>query len=218
MVLSIEFIHAFSIKLLPHISKDIISRDFKYSCLQELITVAVRYEQNILQHSPPGVLSSLPTVDKQLERCKTGFTPSTGSSGGKPLNDGRFNSEGNRSNNNVQVRSSNCSHESCSLYNKFAQSRCQLESNQCFYGRQHKCSECGKMGCKAFKHKSKQTSPQAHVISPTNTESPMESKLTQLFEKLQTQMNNMFTSFTTKIEKVKKSVQPTPPGMDLKLM
>ena len=43
------------------------------------------------------------------------------------------------------------------------------------------------MGCKAFKHSSKQTSPQAHVISPTNTESPMESKLTQLFEKLQTQ-------------------------------
>ena len=37
------------------------------------------------------------------------------------------------------------------------------------------------MGCKAFKHRPKQT-PQAHVISPTNTESPMESKLMQLFE------------------------------------
>ena len=73
------------------------------------------------------------------------------------------------------------------------------------------------MGCTAFKHRSKQTSPQAHVISPTNTESPMESKLTHLFENLQTQMNNTFTSLSTKIEKVKKSVQPTPSGADPKV-
>ena len=73
------------------------------------------------------------------------------------------------------------------------------------------------MGCKAFKHRPKQTSPQAHVISPTNTESPMESKLTQLFENLQTQMDNTFTSLSTKIEKVEKSVQPTAPGVDPKL-
>ena len=92
----LELIHAFSIKLLPHISKEIISRDFKYSSLEEFITVAARYEQNILLpslpdigHSPPGVLFSQPTVDKQ--GGKTGFTPSTGSSGDKPLNDGRFN-------------------------------------------------------------------------------------------------------------------------------
>ena len=68
----LELIHAFSIKLLPHISKEIISRDFKFSSLQELITVAARYEQNILipsspdtGHSPPGVLFSQPTVHKQ---------------------------------------------------------------------------------------------------------------------------------------------------------
>ena len=158
----LELIHAFSSKLLPHISKEIISRDFKYSSLQELITVAARYEQNILipsspdtGHSPPSVLFSQPTVDKQGR--KNGFTPSTGSSCGKSLNDGRFNSKGNHSNNNVQLRSSNRSHEICSLYNKFAQSRCQLANNQCFYGRQHKCSECGKMGYKAFKHRPKQT-------------------------------------------------------------
>ena len=78
----LELIHTFSIKLLPHISKEIISRDFKYSSLQELITVVARYEQNILLpsspntgHSPPGVLFSQPTVDKQGR--KTGFTPST---------------------------------------------------------------------------------------------------------------------------------------------
>ena len=191
---------------MPHVSKEIISRDFKYSSLQELITIAARYEQNILLpsspgigHSPPGVLFLQPTVDKQ--RPKTGFTPSTGSSGGKPLNDGRFNSKGSCSNNNVQLRSSNRSHEICSLHNKFAQSCCQLENNQCFYGRQHKCSECGKMGCKAFKHRSKQTSPQAHVISPTNTEPPIESKLMQRFENLQTQMNNTFKSLSTKSRK-----------------
>ena len=68
--------------------------------------------------------------------------------------------------------------------NKFAQSRCQLENNQCFYDRQHKCSEFWKMGCKAFTHRSKQTYPQAHVISPTKNESPIESKLTQLSENL----------------------------------
>ena len=37
----LELIHAFSIKLLPHIKKEIISRDFKYSSLQELITVTI---------------------------------------------------------------------------------------------------------------------------------------------------------------------------------
>ena len=80
---------------MPHISKEIISRDFKYSSLQELITVAAQYEQNVLipsspdlGHSPTGALFSQPTVDKQGH--KTGFTPSTGSSGGKPLNDGRI--------------------------------------------------------------------------------------------------------------------------------
>ena len=205
---------------MPHISKEIISRDFKYSSLQELITVAARYEQNILipslpdtGHSPTGALFSQPTVDKQGR--KTGFTPSTGSSGGKPLNDGRFNSKGNRSNNNVQLCISNRSHKICSLYNKFAQSHCQLANNQCFYGRQHKCSECGKIGCKAFKHRPKQTSPQAHVISLTNTESPIESKLTQLFENLQTQMNNMFTSLSTKIEKVEAVVNALPSELQI---
>ena len=123
----LELIHAFSIKLLPHISKEIISRDFKYSSLEELMTVAARYayEQNILLptspdtgHPLPGALYSQPTVDKQ--RRRTGFTPLTGSSGGNDgLNDGRFNSKGNRSNNNVQLRSSNRSH-------KLSQSRCQL--------------------------------------------------------------------------------------------
>ena len=44
----------------------------------------------------------------------------------------------------------------------------------------------------------------------------MESKLTQLFENLQTQMNNTFTSLSTNIEEVEKSVQPTPPGVDPK--
>ena len=39
----------------------------------------------------------------------------------------------------------------------------------------------------------------------------------QLFHNLQTQINNTFTSLSTKIKKVEKSVQPTPPGMDPKL-
>ena len=50
------------------------------------LSVAARYEQNILLpssrdtgHSPPCVLFSQPTVDKQGR--KTGFTPPTGSSG-----------------------------------------------------------------------------------------------------------------------------------------
>ena len=78
-----KLIHVFSMKLFPHISKEIISAYFKYSSLQELITVVTRQEQNILLPPP-----SQPTVDKH--RSKTGFRPSTGSSGGKPLNDVRF--------------------------------------------------------------------------------------------------------------------------------
>ena len=65
----LELIHAFSIKLLPEISKEIVSREFKYKTLREIITVASRYEQNVLfsgskephlGNSQPGVMYSQP--------------------------------------------------------------------------------------------------------------------------------------------------------------
>ena len=75
----LEFIHAFSIKLLPVISKEIVSREFTYKTLQELIVVASFYEQNILPGlkemnlgTPPADAMYMHTAQGSTRSCFKG--------------------------------------------------------------------------------------------------------------------------------------------------
>ena len=51
----LELIHAFVIKLKPSISKDLVSRKFKYTSLQSLIEAAQRFEDH--EYGGPNVTS-----------------------------------------------------------------------------------------------------------------------------------------------------------------
>ena len=90
----LELIHAFSIKLLPEISKEIVSREFKYKTLQEIITVASRYEQNVLfsgskephlGNSQPGVMYSQPHFEgpRRTGPVTASLSSTSGKSGGR---------------------------------------------------------------------------------------------------------------------------------------
>ena len=71
----LELIHAFSIKLLPIISKEIVSREFTYKTLQELIVVASFYEQNILPGLKEMTLETPPADATVYAHCTRQYSP-----------------------------------------------------------------------------------------------------------------------------------------------
>ena len=196
----LELIHAFSIKLLPEISKEIVSREFKYTTLQEIITVASRYEQNVLfsgskephsGNSQPGVMYSQPHFEgpRRTDPVTHSLSSTNGKSGGRTKPQGTYrNYKGqgqiNTGNNYVKSRDAGSSNSKqiCFKYNKHLRPDCLLENGLCRFGRQHKCSDCGRVTCKALHHKSKETSVQTNVVYSNNSDSSIDTKLNQIFE------------------------------------
>ena len=97
----LKLIHAVSIKLLPKISKEIVSRELKYKTLEELITVASRYEQNVLFSGPkephlgnsqPGVMYSQPHFEgpRRTGPVTHSLSSTSGKSGGRTKPQGTY--------------------------------------------------------------------------------------------------------------------------------
>ena len=211
----LELIHAFSIKLLPVISKEIVSREFTYKTLQELIVVATRYEQNILPGFKEMTLGN-PLPDAIYTNTAQGGTRPRikGSNASSNFSDGKFAGRkpaantGNRFN-DVKPRENPRSNEICFPYNKYSSARCQLPDGKCKNGRIHKCTVCHKPGCKALKHQSNQSPAQANFASSESIESVRNDKIDKILDILQTQIPSQnSTALSSHVGKVEQTIQP----------
>ena len=119
-----ELIHAFSMKLLPHLSKPLISRDTPFADILDAIECAKRQESvNII----PDSASMSTALYSGHQQPKGTFTKQT--SPGLPKS------------------------EICRNFNRFSPSRCELPHNICRNGYQHRCSICNVISCKALNHR-----------------------------------------------------------------
>ena len=166
----LELIYAFSIKLKEDINRNLVSREFAFSCLQEVIHAAARYEDQSIVKSDS--LTSDSTLSKSVDKPaalyadksyhnntrfrsdaqrdrpdkppsyqKSGFSPDTFSRSKVPPN--RPNSSFERSSSSSQV---------CYAFNRYPKANCELQNNKCQHGRQHKCLTCNRVGCKQLFH------------------------------------------------------------------
>ena len=166
----LELIYAFSIKLKEDINRNLVSREFAFSCLQEVIHAAARYEDQSIVKSDS--LTSDSTFSKSVDKPaalyadksyhnntrfrsdaqrdrpdkppsyqKSGFSPDTFSRSKVPPN--RPNSSFERSSSSSQV---------CYAFNRYPKANCELQNNKCQHGRQHKCLTCNRVGCKQLFH------------------------------------------------------------------
>ena len=87
-------------------------------------------------------------------------------------------------NNYVKSRDAGSSNSKqiCFKYNQHLGPDCLLENGLCGFGRQHKCSDCGRVTCKVLHHKPKETSVQTNVVYSNNSDSSIDTKLNQIFE------------------------------------
>ena len=99
----------------------------------------------------------------------------------------------------------------CFKYNKHLRPDCLLENGLCRFGRQHKCSDCGRVTCKALHHKSKETSVQTNVVYSNNSDSSIDTKLNQIFEYVKNR-DTVVASLASKVEKVEQASQANPTG------
>ena len=192
----LELIHAFVIKLKPSISKDLVSREFKYTSLQSLIEAAQRFEDH-----KALVQDKLSATNWAMDVLySSGYGPTNNMKGTNPNHQGqgRYRNSGhpesrlnyssgtgnhnnkgkgyNRSNNDrLQATSQSTSRESreapiCSRFNKFEGAYCELPQNKCQNNRLHKCQTCGRWGCKSRNHSLRRPTgrPQAHVTAFDN--------------------------------------------------
>ena len=215
----LELIHAFSIKLLPVISKEIVSREFTYKTLQELIVVATRYEQNILPGFKEMTLGN-PLPDAIYTNTAQGGTRPRikGSNASSNFSDGKFAGRkpaantGNRFN-DVKPRENPRSNEICFPYNKYSSAHCQLPDGKCKNGRIHKCTVCHKPGCKALKHQSKHSPAQANFAFSESIESVRNDKIDKILDILQTQIPSQnSTALSSHVGKVEQTIQPNLSG------
>ena len=166
---NLELIYAFSIKLKDDISRNLVSREFAFTCLQEVIHAAARYEDQSIVKSDsltsdssfsksvvkPAALYADKSYhntrfrsdaqrdrhDKPPSYQKSGFSPDTSSRSKVPPN--RPNSSFERSSSSSQV---------CYAFNRYPKANCELQNNKCQHGRQHKCLTCNRVGCKQLFH------------------------------------------------------------------
>ena len=116
----------------------------------------------------------------------------------------------NTGNNYVKSRDAGSSNSKqiCFKYNKHLRPDCLRENVLCRFGRQHKCSDCGHVTCKALHHKPKETSVQTNVVYSDNVDSSIDTKLNQIFEYVKNR-DTVVASLASKVEKVEQASQPT---------
>ena len=119
----------------------------------------------------------------------------------------------NTGNNYVKSRDAGCSNSKqiCFKYNKHLRPDCLLENGLCRFGRQHKCSDCGRVTRKALHHKSKETSVQTNVVYSNNSDFSIDTKLNQIFDYVKNR-DTVVASLASKVEKVEQASQANPTG------
>ena len=118
---------AFSIKLLPVISKEIVSPESTYKTLQELIVVASRYEQNILPGLKEMTLGTPLPGAMHMQTAQGSTRPRfKGSNVSSIYSDGKFAGRKPAGNciNDVKPRENPCLNEICFPYNKYSPAKC----------------------------------------------------------------------------------------------
>ena len=182
----VELRHAFTIKLRTEIQREIVSRDFTYSSLQEIVQVAERFEKihpptmSEWKHNTTSAMS----IDVNKTRQTTSFPPCVFC---KKTN----HSEKNCFHNPLRVTrpSSYQQHVPskpvsqplpkpgnfktiCINFNSMANANCEQPNNQCSYGRQHKCLVCQKWGCKRINHTKSPNTVQKPALARVNLHTP----------------------------------------------
>ena len=168
----IELIFAFVNKLRSEISKELVSREFKFDKLQKIIEAAQCYEHHVTSISVTRNISKpISKVQTEVFITDNGYVPP-----GRYLNNQQHNRSFNKSNVASNGHSSNRKFNSkrytpnstqiCLGFNCYSKPFCTLENNKCKYGRQHKCSICTKPGCRALNH-NPQPRAQANLSSST---------------------------------------------------
>ena len=100
--------------------------------------------------------------------------------------------------------------EICFAYNKRPKAYCELPSNECKYGRQHKCQTCNMWGCKRINHRVPE--PQAHVANTNSDQCSInstDSTVNQIKGLLQN-MNQSVQFLSTRMEKLEAKPSPAP--------
>ena len=82
---------------------------------------------------------------------------------------------------------------------------------KCKNGQIYKCTICHKLGCKAFKHKSKQSPAQANFAPSESNESVYNDKIDKILDILQTQVPSQ-NSTALSSHVVEQTIQPNPSG------
>ena len=174
----LELIYAFTIKLKSEIQRELVSREFKFTSLEDVIKAAQRYEVHSAHSQVHSVMDSdhnkqwkpaalLHDMTKQrvynppssLQSTDTNIEPP------RPFSRPRAKSDfHSKPKSNVNTKTAT---EICFAYNKRPKAYCELPSNECKYGRQHKCQTCNMWGCKRINHRVPE--PQAHVAN-TNSD------------------------------------------------
>ena len=134
----IELCEAFLIKLRPEIKKELMSRDFQFKNLQEIIDVAICFESHSAPPTPSFMnleqATSMPIHPKPFAGTKR-----------KPAS----------FKNSQDSFSEKKPHSICQHFNRFLTSNCEQKDNKHSKGRLHKCLTCGKFGCKMIHHEPK---------------------------------------------------------------
>ena len=190
----IELIHAFAIKLLPAISKEILSRDFNFPDLPSVIEAAKRTASRI----PPNFAESgwkQPQVNAMMHQANTRNT--------------------RRRNRNETEQSGD---RFCFVYNKYHNASCEQSGNPniCKKGFLHKCSVCNKFNCKAVRHSDppsqRSVSRPSPAVNVNVAEPPNVSSSHNVSDSLLKSLNDSISSFNSRLDSIEHRLPaPNPP-------
>ena len=160
----LELQYAFAIKLRKKLQSEIISREFTYNSLQEVIQVAARYEKI---HPPtvsgwqPDALISNPSAHSKPSRGNTppSFTPCKFCRKTNHASQNCFFKQEQKPSRPTGPAAQNLTkvkippeQTTCQKFNTFVKLSCELPNGTCSFRRQHICLVCKKPKCKKIKH------------------------------------------------------------------
>ena len=172
---------SFAIKLRKKLQSEIISREFTYNALQEVIQVAERYEKihpptfsewkpdalisNLSAHSKPSRGNTPPSF-APCQFCRKTNHASQNCSFKQEQKPSR--PTGPAAQNLAKVKTPP-EQTICQKFNTFVKASCVLPNGTCSFRRKHKCLVCKKTKCKKIKHFPALSQPTVNIAdSQTN--------------------------------------------------
>ena len=206
----LELQYTFAIKLRSDLQAEIISREFKYVDLQEIIQIAERYEKIHLPSNAnwkPDALYSQSTANPKsttpLSNSKTTAC--------------RYCKKDNHTSNNCFFKPASATPHLppsqktnavpspqpettiCRKYNTFHKANCELPDGSCKFNRQHKCLVCKQYKCKQLKH-----SAHSSVVNVQSTPEP--DKTDTILQQLK-QLNSSVSTISVRVSALETQTQ-----------